>query len=432
MSGADAKKERAILAYSGGLDTSVCIKWLTEKYGLEVIAVVGDVGQEHDGLEAIKAKALATGAAECLVVDMRQTFADEYLSAALAANAMYENKYPLVSALSRPLICKHLVDAAHKLGARYIAHGCTGKGNDQVRFESSILMLDPSLEIIAPVRDWDLDSREAEMAWAAEHGIDVPATNASPYSIDDNLWGRAIECGVLEDPWIEPPSDIYTMICDPQDAPDEPAYVTISFKQGIPCAIDGEPMSYLEAIYAMNEKAGAHGFGRIDMVENRLVGVKSRECYECPGALSIIAAHKALEEVSLELNVQHHKQALEQTRAECVYNGQWFSPLKEALDAFMAHTQQCVTGEVKLKLYKGSCTVVGRASDYSLYAFELATYSAEDEFDQQAAKGFIDLHALSCKVWAQNRLAMGADMHQFARVANTTCEFDGGMGSAAA
>ncbi len=418
-----APKEKAILAYSGGLDTSVCIKWLTEKYNLDVIAVVGDVGQEHDGLEAIKAKALATGAVECLVVDMRQTFADEYLTAALAANAMYENKYPLVSALSRPLICKHLVDAAHSFGAKYIAHGCTGKGNDQVRFESSILMLDPSLEIIAPVRDWDLKSREEEMLWAAEHGIDVPTTNASPYSIDDNLWGRAIECGVLEDPWAEPPTDIYTMVSDPLTAPDTPQYVTIAFKAGIPCALDGKPMSYLDIIYAMNEIAGTHGFGRIDMVENRLVGVKSRECYECPGALAIIEAHKALEDLCLERGVLHHKLALEQTWAECVYNGQWFSPLKEALDAFMSHTQQCLTGEVKLKFYKGSCTVVGRKSDYSLYAFELATYSAEDEFDQKAAKGFIDLHALSCKVWAENRLSMGAEMHQFKKVASTTCEF---------
>ena len=229
-----AQKEKAILAYSGGLDTSVCIKWLQEKYDLDVIAVVGDVGQEHSGLEAVKAKALATGAVECLVVDMRETFAAEYLSCAMAANAMYENKYPLVSALSRPLIVKHLVDAAHTYGAKYIAHGCTGKGNDQVRFEASILMLDPSLEIIAPVRDWDLGCRADEMAWAEAHGISVPTTQASPYSIDDNLWGRAIECGVLEDPWAEPPADIYTMTTDPMQAPDEPTYVEVSFEAGIP------------------------------------------------------------------------------------------------------------------------------------------------------------------------------------------------------
>jgi len=429
---APGEKERVVLAYSGGLDTSVCIKWLQEEYGLDVIAVVGDLGQEHDGLEAVKAKALATGAIGCAVVDMREVFASEYLACALAANAMYENKYPLVSALSRPLISKHLVDAAHKYGARYIAHGCTGKGNDQVRFESSILMLDPSLEIIAPVRNWDLGSRDEEMAWAEEHGIPVPTTKASPYSIDDNLWGRAIECGVLEDPWAEPPEDIYTMTVAPQAAPDEPTYVDVTFEAGIPCALDGEPMRYLDIIYAMNELAGQNGFGRLDMIENRLVGVKSRECYEAPGALALIQAHKALEDLTLERGVLHYKLGIEQAWAEQVYNGLWFSPLKEALDAFLASTQQCVTGTVKLKLYKGSCTVVGRKSDYSLYSYELATYDATDQFDHQAAKGFIDLHALSCKVWAQNRLAMGADMHQFARVANTTCEFDGGMGSAAA
>ena len=372
-----AQKEKAILAYSGGLDTSVCIKWLQEKYGLDVIAVVGDVGQEHSGLEAVKAKALATGAVECLVVDMREAFADEYLSCALAANALYENKYPLVSALSRPLIVKHLVDAAHTYGAKYIAHGCTGKGNDQVRFESSILMLDPSLQIIAPVRDWDLGCRADEMAWAEAHGIAVPTTQDSPYSIDDNLWGRAIECGVLEDPWAEPPTDIYTMTTDPIQAPNEPTYVDVTFQAGIPCALDGVPMSFLDVIDAMNGIAGANGFGRLDMIENRLVGVKSRECYEAPGALALIQAHKALEDLTLERGVLHYKLGIEQAWAEQVYNGLWFSPLKEALDAFLASTQQCVTGTVKLKLYKGSCTVVGRKSDYSLYSYELAT---ADEF----------------------------------------------------
>ncbi len=420
---ADAPKEKVVLAYSGGLDTSVCIKWLIEEYNLDVVAVVGDVGQEHNGLEAIKAKALATGAVDCMVVDMRETFVNEYLSAALAANALYENKYPLVSALSRPLICKHLVDVAHKVGATYIAHGCTGEGNDQVRFEASILMLDPTLSIIAPVRDWDLTSREEEMAWAAEHGIPVPTTQASPYSIDDNLWGRAIECGVLENPWTEPPADIYTMTVDPQAAPDEPTYVSISFKAGIPCALNDTPMSYLAIIEELNTIAGQNGYGRLDMIENRLVGVKSRECYECPAALTIINAHKALEDLCLERDVLHHKLALEQLWGDCVYNGQWFSPLKEALDAFMAHTQQCLTGTIMLKLYKGSCTVVGRKSDYSLYSFELATYGQGDEFDQGAAAGFIELHALSCKVWAKNRLEMGADMHPLSSKVDTVCEF---------
>lgn len=411
-----ATKEKVILAYSGGLDTSVCIKWLQEKYGLDVIAVAGDLGQDHDGLEAIKAKALASGAVECLVVDMREDFANEYLTSAMAANALYENKYPLVSALSRPLIAKHLVDAAHQFGAKCIAHGCTGKGNDQVRFESSILMLDPSLEIIAPVRDWDLVSREDEMAWAEAHGIEVPTTKASPYSIDDNLWGRAIECGVLEDPWAEPPADIYTMTASPQDAPDAPTYVEVSFEHGIPCALDGKQMSYLDIIYAMNGIAGSNGYGRLDMIENRLVGVKSRECYEVPAGLALIKAHKALEDLCLERGVLHHKLAIEQTWAEQVYNGLWFSPLKEALDAFLGHTQQCVTGTVKLKFFKGSCTVVGRKSAFSLYDFGLATYDASDAFDHAAAKGFIDIHGLSCKVWAENRLANDARMPSFADV----------------
>ena len=423
MTQQNTTKDKVILAYSGGLDTSVCIKWLQEKYDLDVIAVAGDLGQDHAGLEAIKAKALASGAIECLVVDMRQTFADEYLTCAMAANALYENKYPLVSALSRPLIAKHLVDAAHAYGAKYIAHGCTGKGNDQVRFESSILMLDPELEIIAPVRDWDLGSREEEMAWAEAHGIDVPTTKASPYSIDDNLWGRAIECGVLEDPWAEPPADIYTMTVDPTEAPDAPTYVDVAFEHGVPCALNGQAMDYLDIIYAMNDIAGSNGYGRLDMIENRLVGVKSRECYEVPGALTLIQAHKALEDLCLERGVLHQKLALEQTWAESVYNGLWFSPLKEAFDAFLGHTQQCVTGTVKVKLYKGSCTVVGRKSPFSLYDFGLATYDADDAFDHQAAKGFIDIHGLSCKVWAENRLANDARMPAFADVdaTNAAC-----------
>ena len=420
----ETKKDRVVLAYSGGLDTSVCIKWLQENYNLDVIAVVGDVGQEHDGLEQVKAKALKTGAIACLVVDMREAFADEYLTCALAANAMYENKYPLVSALSRPLISKHLVDAAHEYGAKYIAHGCTGKGNDQVRFESSIMMLDPDLEIIAPVREWDLGSREEEMEWAKAHGIDVPTTKASPYSIDDNLWGRAIECGVLEDPWNEPPADIYTMTVDPTEAPDTPTYTEIEFEAGVPVALDGKKMSYLDIILELNKIAGGNGFGRIDMVENRLVGVKSRECYEVPAALALIEAHKALEDLVLERGVLHYKLGIEQTWADCVYNGLWFAPLKEALDAFLKTTQRCVTGTVRLKFYKGSCTVVGRKSGYSLYTYELATYNADDEFDHAAAKGFIDLHALTCKVWSKNRHAMGVQGAQFAKVAGTKDEFD--------
>lgn len=413
------EKERVVLAYSGGLDTSVCIKWLQEKYNLDVIAVVGDLGQEHNGLANVKAKALATGAIGCQVVDMRETFTNEYLTRAIAANALYENKYPLVSALSRPLIAKHLVAVAHAFGAKYVAHGCTGKGNDQVRFESSVLMLDPSLKIISPVRDWDLGCRADEIAWATAHNVPVQATADAPYSIDDNLWGRAIECGILEDPWHEPPADIYTMTTDPALAPDEATYVQVDFENGIPCALDGCKMSFLEIVYALNQIAGAHGFGRIDMIENRLVGVKSRECYEAPAALALIMAHKALEDLCLERDVLHYKLAVEQTWAEQVYNGRWFSPLKEALDAFFENTQQCVSGAVKLKLFKGSCTVVGRKSAFSLYDYGLATYDSNDSFDHQAAKGFIDIQSLSCKVWAENRLANDARMPSFADVDKT-------------
>ena len=402
-----AEKEKAVLAYSGGLDTSVCIKWLQENYDVDVIAVVGEVGQEHDGLEKVKEKALKTGAIACHVVDMRKEFADDILTKALAANALYENKYPLVSALSRPIISKSLVEIAHQYGAKYIAHGCTGKGNDQVRFETSVRLLDPTLTIIAPVREWDLHTRDEEMDWAKEHGIDVPTTKASPYSIDDNLWGRAIECGVLENPWNEPPKDIYTMTVDPMDAPDEPEYVEIDFKQGVPCAVNGKDMDYLDIIYLMNEISGRNGYGRLDMIENRLVGVKSRECYECPGALALIEAHKSLEDLCLERDVLHHKLELEQLWAIEVYNGKYFSPLKKALDAFMASTQTCLTGSVRLRFYKGSCVVVGRKSDASLYNYALATYDAEDSFNHDSAKGFIDLYGLQLCTWAANRAQIG-------------------------
>lgn len=401
-------KDKVVLAYSGGLDTSVCLKWLQDEKNLDVIAVVGDVGQEHDGLEHVKQKALDLGVLDCLVVDMRETFVDEYLSKALFANAMYENKYPLLSALSRPAISKHLVDAAHKYGAKYIAHGCTGKGNDQVRFEASIMMLDPSIEIIAPVREWDLKTRPEEIDWALAHGVPVPATKDNPYSIDDNLWGRAIECGVLEDPWAEPPADIYTMTVSPEEAPDKPEYVEIAFSKGLPHALNGKQMSFMDVILELNTIAGAHGYGRIDMIENRLVGVKSRECYEVPGALALIEAHKALEDLCLEREVLHYKLGIEQSWATSVYNGLWFSPLKEAFDAFLASTQQCLTGTVKVKFYKGSCTVVGRKSAFSLYDYALATYDADDAFDHGAAKGFIDLHTLSAKTWASNRRQEGA------------------------
>lgn len=400
-------KEKCVLAYSGGLDTSVCLKWLQDEKGLDVIAVVGEVGQEHEGLEQVRERALATGALDCIVADMREVFAQDYLTKALYANAQFENKYPLVSALSRPLISKYLVDTAHKYGARYIAHGCTGKGNDQVRFETSIQALDPTLEIIAPVREWDLHTRQEEMEWAAAHGVDVPTTKSKPYSIDDNVWGRAIECGVLEDPMNRPPLDIYTMTVDPEKAPDEATEVMIDFVAGVPVAIDGKEMDYLHIIEEMNKIAGDNGFGRIDMIENRMIGVKSRECYEAPGALALIMAHRALEDMCLEREVLRYKLHIEQDWATLVYNGQWYSPLKHAMDAFLATTQACVTGKVRLKFYKGSCTVTGRESDYSLYDYGLATYDAADTFNHAAAKGFIDLYGLSTKVWATNRRKMG-------------------------
>lgn len=400
-------KEKCVLAYSGGLDTSVCIKWLQDEKNLDVIAVVGEVGQEHEGLEEVKQRALATGAIDCIIADMREDFAADYLSKALYANAHFENKYPLVSALSRPLISKYLVDTAHKYGAKYVAHGCTGKGNDQVRFETSIQALDPTLEIIAPVREWDMHTRQEEMDWAEAHGVPVPTTKSKPYSIDDNLWGRAIECGVLEDPMNRPPLDIYTMTTDPEKAPDEATEIIIEFKAGLPVAIDGEQMSYLDIIAKMNEIAGANGFGRIDMIENRMIGVKSRECYEAPGALALIEAHRGLEDMCLEREVLRYKLHIEHDWATLVYNGQWFSPLKHAMDAFLTTTQQCVTGLVRLKFYKGTCTVTGRKSDFSLYDYGLATYDAADTFNHQSAKGFIDLYGLSTRVWAKNRREQG-------------------------
>jgi len=397
------EREKVVLAYSGGLDTSICIKWLIDEHDLDVIAVIGEVGQEHEGLEAIRQKALRTGAIEAYVVDMREEFVNEYLTDAIRANALYENKYPLLSALSRPVISKHLVEIAHQHGAKYIAHGCTGKGNDQVRFETSVWLLDPSLQIIAPVREWPFKTRPEEIEWAAEHGVEVPVTNAKPYSIDDNLWGRAIECGVLEDPMNEPPEDIYTMTDSPENAPDKAEYVDIEFEAGVPCGLNGEKLSFLDVIYKLNEIAGRNGYGRLDMIENRLVGVKSRECYEQPAALALITAHKALEDMCLEREVLHYKLGIEQKWAECVYYGQWFAPLKAALDAFIASTQDGVTGLVRCKFYKGTCTVVGRKSDYSLYSYELATYDKEDQFNHESSAGFIELFALSAKTWAKNR-----------------------------
>ena len=401
------KKEKCVLAYSGGLDTSCCIKWLMENKNVDVICVVGDVGQEKEDLNYVCEKALKVGAIAAEAVDMQEEFVNEYITSALAANCMYENKYPMVSALSRPVIAKHLVDLCHKYGAKYVAHGCTGKGNDQVRFEVAVQSLDPTLTILAPVREWDLLTRPQEMEWAQAHGVPVPTTKSSPYSIDDNLWGRAIECGVLEDPWNEPPADIFALTADPESAPDEPEYVELTFEAGVPCAINGESKSFHDIILQMNEIAGKHGYGRVDMVENRLVGVKSREVYEVPGALAIVKAHQELEEICLERDLLHEKPILEQKWANLVYNGFWFSPLKQAIDAFCASTQKCVTGTVRMKFYKGNCTFVGKKSPYSLYDEGLATYDSGDTFDRESSAGFIALHGLSVRNWAHHRAIVG-------------------------
>ncbi len=403
-------KAKCVLAYSGGLDTSVAIQWIRDNHDLDVVALAIDVGQERQDLETVRLKALDIGAVESVVKDVREEFVGDFLSRALKANALYENKYPLLSAMSRPIIVKHLVQEAHRTGATCIAHGCTGKGNDQVRFEVGIAALDPDLKVLAPVREWDLHTREQEMEYAAAHGIPVPTTKANPYSIDDNLWGRAIECGMLEDPWVEPPADIYTMTNDARaEVCDAPEYAEISFEQGLPVALNDVPTSFHEIILAMNDLAGKHGFGRIDMIENRLVGLKSREVYEVPGALTLIQAHKALEDLCLERDVLHYKLGIEQKWAELVYNGLWFSPLKEALDGFVETTQKLVSGDVRLRFFKGSCVVVGRRSPYSLYDYDLATYDATDSFDHKAAKGFIDLWGLPTKVWARQRRKTGTE-----------------------
>ncbi len=399
-------KDKVVLAYSGGLDTSCCIRWLQIEKNLDVIAVVGEIGQEHGDLQKIQEKAMKMGALDCRVVDMRKTFADDFLTKEIAANGLYEEKYPLISALSRPLLSQYCVQIAHDTGAKYIAHGCTGKGNDQVRFETSIEMLDPDIQVIVPVREWDFKTRPEEMEWAQKHGAIVPTTKASPYSIDENMFGRSIECGILENPWNEPPKDIWKKTVDPADAPDTPTTLTLGFKQGIPTAINGEEMDLVTLISKMDEIAGENGYGRLDVVENRLVGLKSRECYEAPGALAIITAHKALEDLCLERELLHEKSLLEQKWATNVYNGQWFGPLMQCMNAFIQTSQRYVTGEVRMDLYKGTCTVTGRKSDYSLYDYRLATYDREDNFDHDAAAGFCELYSLPAKTWAANRRAM--------------------------
>lgn len=392
-------KPKVVLAYSGGLDTSVAIKWLQEKYGYDVIAVSLDVGEGKD-LEFVRQKALNVGAIKSLVVDAKEMFAEQFLVPALKANAMYEGKYPLVSALSRPLIAKVLVQIAEQEGATAVAHGCTGKGNDQVRFDVAVAALNPDLKVIAPVREWAM-SREEEIAYAQNHNIPVPVNVDKPYSVDQNLWGRSNECGQLEDPWAAPPEDAYEWTAPLEQTPDQPAEVEIEFEQGIPVALNGEKMSFAEMIVALNKLAGIHGVGRIDHVENRLVGIKSREIYECPAAVTLLTAHKELEFLTQTREISQFKPLIEQKWAELIYEGLYFSPLKDALDAFVDQTQQNVSGIVRVSLFKGHCTVTGRKSPQSLYNENLATYTADDTFNHDAAVGFIQLWGLPTKVYAQ-------------------------------
>ncbi len=400
--------ERIVLAYSGGLDTSVAIGWIAEQTGAEVIAVAADVGQNGEDLEVIKQRALDCGAVAAEVVDAREEFAAEYCLPALRANALYMDRYPLVSALSRPLIVKHLVAAARKHDATHVAHGCTGKGNDQVRFEVGTASLAPELKVIAPVRDYAW-TREKAIAYAEEKGLPIDVSRKSPYSIDQNLWGRAVETGFLEDIWNSPIEDLYEYTANPAE-PRDPDEVTITFDRGLPVAIDGETVTPFQAIDELNRRAGAQGIGRLDMVEDRLVGIKSREVYEAPGAIALLAAHPELESVTVERETARFKRTVDQRWGELVYDGLWFSPLKQSLDAFIDHTQQYVTGEIRMVLHGGRAVVTGRRSDASLYDFHLATYDAGDSFDQSLAKGFVDLWGLPSKLAAvrEAKLAGGS------------------------
>ena len=391
--------DKVVLAYSGGLDTSVAIRWIKEKYKLDVIAVNVNVGEESDSA-AIRQKALDVGAVKSLVIDAKESFVKEYVFPALQANALYEGEYPLATALARPLMAKGLVDVARDEGASLVAHGCTGKGNDQVRFEVGVNSLAPDLKIMAPAREWGM-TREQTIEYAQRYNIPLPITADSPYSIDENLWGKAIECGVLEDPWVEPPDDAFTMTKSLAQASDKPGYVEIGFEKGIPIAIDGKKMDGVSLIQQLNELAGNHGVGRIDHIEDRLVGIKSREIYEAPAALVLIQAHRALEAMTLSKPQLRFKERVTQEYSDLIYDGLWFTALRRDLAAYVESSQRFVAGVVRLKLFKGSSMVVGRKSPFSLYRHSLATYDKGDEFDQSASAGFIHLWGLSAKTQAQ-------------------------------
>jgi argininosuccinate synthase len=395
--------ERIVLAYSGGLDTSVAIPWLAEKYEAEVVAVTLDLGQGKE-LDDVRERAMAVGAVRCHVLDVRAEFAKDYVLPALQAAALYEGQYPLATALGRPLIARRLVEIAEMESAGTLAHGCTGKGNDQVRIDVSARALNRGIKVIGPAREWGM-SRPAEIAYAKERGIPVPATVDSPYSTDSNLWGKSIECGVLEDPWTEPPEEVYTLTKAPADAPDLPASVEVAFEQGVPTAINGVAMPLVELIGSLETIAGAHGVGRIDMVENRLVGIKSREIYEAPAAVVLHAAHRELESLVIPRDLERIKSGLSSIYADLIYNGLWFTPTRRAIDALVGDVQQSVTGSVRLKLFKGHCQVVGRKSPYGLYEESLATYDEGDQFDHGAAEGFIKIWGLPVELAEEKKVS---------------------------
>jgi argininosuccinate synthase len=390
-----------VLAYSGGLDTSVAVRWMIENLGVEVIALAANVGQDGNHIveSTLRERALAAGATEFELVDCREEFARDFCLPALKANALYEGRYPLLSALSRPVIVRHLVAAARRHGADAIAHGCTGKGNDQVRFEVSARALNPDLEVVAPVRSWGMN-REDCILYAYDHGIPITATKEKVYSIDDNLWGRAIECGEMEDPWALPPRSVWALT---EPTATDPSDLVIGFEQGVPVTVDGAQLALVDLIERVGAAVGAYGWGRIDMVENRRVGIKSRETYECPASLALLLAHGDLESITLERDVAREKARLEPRYAELVYDGLWFSPLKQAIDAFVESTQRHVTGEVRLRLEPGSCRVTGRRSDESLYDYSLATYDAADAFRHEDSAGFVRLWGLSVQQWASKQ-----------------------------
>ncbi|PSO50739.1 MAG: argininosuccinate synthase [Cyanobacteria bacterium SW_9_44_58] len=395
-----SRAEKVVLAYSGGVDTSVCIPYLKQEWGVkEVITLAADLGQGED-LNPVKEKAITAGASVSLVNNAVERFVTEFAFPAIQANALYENQYPLSTALARPLISQMLVEAAQEYGADAVAHGCTGKGNDQVRFDVSIMALNPDLKILAPAREWGM-SREDAIAYGERFGLPAPVKKSSPYSIDQNLLGRSIEAGDLENPMVDPPEEVFSMTSAIAQTPDKPEYIEISFEQGIPVAINGTRYQPVDLIRTLNQAAGKHGFGRIDMMENRVVGIKSREIYEAPAMLALILAHRDLESLTLTGDVSQYKRGIEDTYSQLIYRGLWYSPLKQALDAFIQQTQARVTGTVRLKLFKGNATVVGRQSPYSLYAEDLATYGSQDEFDHKAAEGFIYVWGLPTKVWSK-------------------------------